>query len=122
MDRKRLAYIHILKKKLNLSDSQYRDILQRIVHVRSAKELTEKQFIVLMSYFTQRMHEQFKKEACTEKQKTYIQQLVKGLGWSDEHCENFLHKYYHKKHIAELNKREARNVIESLKNVYTHQK
>ena len=38
MDKKKLAVIHIVKRELSLSDDEYRDILERVAGVRSAKD------------------------------------------------------------------------------------
>ncbi|NTV80651.1 MAG: hypothetical protein HGA24_04420 [Candidatus Aminicenantes bacterium] len=41
LDRKKLALIHIVKKELNLSDGDYRCILERIAGVATSKALDE---------------------------------------------------------------------------------
>jgi len=56
MDKKKLAVIHIVKKELSLSDGEYRNILERITGVRSAKDLTDNQFHKLMRYFVRTRH------------------------------------------------------------------
>ncbi|MCK5162057.1 MAG: DUF1018 domain-containing protein, partial [Candidatus Aureabacteria bacterium] len=56
MDRKKLALIHIIKKELNLSDAEYRNILEQVTGVRSAKDLNEEKFRKLMHYFVRTEH------------------------------------------------------------------
>ena len=56
LDRKKLAVIHIVKRELDLSDQQYREILLRETGVRSAKDLDEKGFRRLMRYFAGSRH------------------------------------------------------------------
>jgi len=50
IDSKKLAIIHIVKKELGLSDSEYRKILRKVAGVDSAKELDNKDFRKLMNY------------------------------------------------------------------------
>lgn len=51
LDKKKLAVIHIVKKELGLSDREYRDQLEDITGVRSAKCLDESGFRKLMNFF-----------------------------------------------------------------------
>jgi len=44
MDRKKLAIVHIVKKELNLSDEEYRSILQQAAGVSSARDLDDEKF------------------------------------------------------------------------------
>ncbi|MDD5155556.1 MAG: DUF1018 domain-containing protein [Candidatus Omnitrophica bacterium] len=122
MDRKKLALIHIIKKELNLSDMEYRNILQEAAGVQSAKDLDEDKFRKLMNYFVRSKYYQLNPFGLTMKQKLYIQYLAGQMGWEGPHLKNFLHKYYHKAAIEELTKEEASKVIESLKNVKEHRK
>jgi len=117
-----LALIHIIKKELALSDTEYRDILQEVTGVQSAKELDEEKFRRLMNYFVRSRYYQVNPFGLTMRQKLYIKYLAKGMGWEDEHLENFLRKYYHKSYIDELTRREAIKAIESLKHVMQHQR
>lgn len=117
-----MAVIHIVKKELNLSDAEYRDILQRIAGVRSAKELNEEKFRKLMNFFVRSKYYQVNPFGLTIKQKLYIKYLAKEIGWEEEHLNNFIHKYYHKFNIDKLTRKEAIKVIESLKNIKQHQK
>lgn len=43
--------MHIVKKELNLSEGEYRDILRKVAGVESAKELDDEKFMKLMKYF-----------------------------------------------------------------------
>lgn len=122
MDKKKLALIHIIKKELNLSEAEYRNILQEAARVQSAKELDGASFRKLMNYFVRSPYYQVNRFGLTMRQKMYIKYLVQGLGWEDAHIKNFLHKYYHKFEIDKLTKKEAIKVIESLKSIKEHQK
>ena len=122
MDKKKLALIHIIKKELNLSDPEYRDILQEAAGVKSAKDLDEEKFSKLMNYFVRSKYYQVNQFGLTMRQKLYIKYLAQQMGWQDGHLNNFLHKYYHKPDVDKLTRKEAIKVIESLKNVRGHQK
>lgn len=118
MDRKKLAIIHIVKKELNLSDDEYRDILHKAAGINSAKDLDEEKFKKLMNYFV-RSTNTF---GLTIRQKLYIQILAQDIGWNRSHLNNFAHKYHHKSDVGHLSKEEAIKVIEALKNIKQHQK
>lgn len=120
IDKKKLALIHIIKKELGLSDAAYRDILNKAVGVTSAKDLDEDSFRKLMNYFVRSRHYRAAPNAITLRQKMFIKNLVRDIGWDEKHFGNFIHKYYHKKIADELTKREAMKVIESLKNISAH--
>jgi hypothetical protein len=122
MDRKKLAVIHIVKKELQLSDVEYRNVLRRIAGVNSAKELDDVKFRKLMNYFVRSKYYQVNPFGLTIRQKLYIKYLAKELGWLEGHLNNFLHKYYHKSKVDQLTKKEAMGAIESLKNIMQHQK
>ena len=121
MDRKKLAVIHIVKKELGLSDEEYRDILQTYAGVRSAKDLDDKGFRKLMHHFVRSRHYRSSKNIITLRQKLYIKHLVTEAGWDEQHFVNFIRKYYKKSTLGNFTKREASNLIESLKNVIKHQ-
>ena len=121
LDQKKLAVIHITKKELDLSDKEYRDTLEQIAGVRSAKLLDEEGFRKLMRYFTRSKHYRESKDGITFRQKMYIKHLVEDTGWDDGHFRNFMRKYYHHDQVAELSKREASKLIESLKKIITRQ-
>ena len=120
IDKKKLAVIHIVKKELGLSDQDYRDRLEEITGVRSAKWLDERGFRKLMNYFARSKHYRVNKSGLTFRQKMYIKGLKDQLNWNDEHFVNFLRKYYKKSDIHTLTRKEAVKVIESLKNVLEH--
>lgn len=115
LDNKKLALIHIIKKELSLSESEYRSILKEAAGVQSAKELNEASFRKLMNYFVRSKYYQVNKFDLTMRQKMYIKYLIQELGWDQGHIKNFLHKYYGKYDIDGLTKSEAIKVIESLK-------
>ncbi|MDH3359301.1 MAG: regulatory protein GemA [Desulfobulbaceae bacterium] len=119
LDQKKLAVIHITKKELALSDKEYRDTLERVTGVRSAREMDEEGFRKLMRYFTRSKHYRLNKDGLTFRQKMYIKHLVDDAGWDDRHFRNFLRKYYKRETVVELSKREASKVIESLKKIIT---
>jgi uncharacterized protein YydD (DUF2326 family) len=120
LDNKKLAVIHIVKKELDLSDSEYRKILKKVTGVDSAKQLDYKGFRKLMNYFVRSDHYRINSFGMTIKQKMFIDKLVGGLGWDNKHLRNFLNKYYGKTDIKKLKKKEASKLIESLKNVKEH--
>ena len=122
MDKKKLAVIHIVKKELRLSEQEYRDILEKTAGVRSAAELDAKGFAALMRYFVRSRHWRAAPEAITFRQKLFIRHLVAEAGWTDEHFANFLKKYHKESSLERLNKKEASNVIESMKNVVKHKR
>ncbi|MEA1921838.1 MAG: phage protein GemA/Gp16 family protein [Pseudomonadota bacterium] len=121
IDHKKLAVIHIVKKELGFSDAEYRDFLEKSCGVRSAKELDEISFRVLMREFAKSRHYRLNPDGLTIRQKLYILHLVEELGWSPNHFNNFLDKYYHKTDIDNFSKGEASRLIESLKQVKKHQ-
>lgn len=121
IDRKKLAVIHIVQRELNLSDEEYRDILQRETGVRSAKDLDEQSFRRLMRFFAGSKHYRLNQFGLTFRQKLFIDNLRGELGWDEPHFKNFMNKYYKKTTIEALTKKEASNLIESLKNITKHQ-
>lgn len=120
MDRKRLAAIHIVKKELNMSDEEYRDILYQVAGVRTSKDLTEEQFQKLMRYFVRSKYYRATSDSVTIRQKLFIKYLVGELHWDEGHLNNFLFKYYRVSFIDNLSKKQASKVIESLKNIKQH--
>ena len=120
MDKKKLAVIHIVKRELGLADEEYRDILQMVTGVRSAKDLDDRSFRKLMRYFAASKYYRLNRFGLTFRQKLFIEHLTEDLGWDKDHFKNFLNKYYKKKNIYALTKKEASNVIESLKNIIKH--
>lgn len=122
LDQKKLAVIHIVKRELNLSDEQYREALEKITGVRSARELDERGFRKLMNYFARSEYYRIRPDGITMRQKVFIQDLKRQLNWTDPHFMNFLKKYYKKERIEGLTKKEAGKVIESLKNILKHQR
>lgn len=120
LDNKKLAVVHIVKKELGLSDSDYRRILQKVAGVDSARELDYKGFRKLMNYFVRSDHYRINSFGMTIKQKMFIDKLSRDLDWSDKHLRNFMNKYYGKSDVKKLTKKEASKLIESLKNVKEH--
>ena len=118
---KKLAVIHILKKELELSDREYRDTLGKITGVRSAKDLTDETFQVLMRYFVRSKYYKLNAQGLTIKQRLYIENEFKHLSWDETHIKNFLRKYYKKDQILDLNKKEASKVIIALKKILKNQ-
>jgi len=121
INKKKLALIHIVKQELNLSDQEYRDILQKVTGVRSAKDLDEPAFNRLLRYFTRSKQYQINQYGLTFRQKYFIKHLLADLHWDDMHTLNFLKKYYQKTKLDDLTKKEASHVIESLKNIVKHE-
>jgi len=115
MDKKKLAVIHIVKRELSLSDGEYRNILERVAGVRSAKDLTDDQFHKLMRYFVKTRHYRVTNTSITLRQKYYIRQLQEKLRWDDAHFQNYMHKYFHNREIETYTKHDASNLIVALK-------
>lgn len=122
IDNKKLAVIHIVKKELGLSDQEYRDALEKVTGVRSAKELDDTSFRKLMNYFARSKYYRTSQDGLTFRQKLFIKNLQQQLHWHEAHFVNFLKKYYKKAAVDDLTKKEASKVIESLKNILQHQK
>jgi hypothetical protein len=120
LDHKKLAVIHIVKKELGLADQEYRDALEKITGVRSAKELDEAGFRKLMRHFARSRHYRVNAQGLTFRQQLFIKHLVTDLGWDQTHFRNFLRKYYRQETITTLSRREASKVIESLKQILAH--
>ena len=117
MDKKKLAVIHIVKRELSLSDDEYRDILERVAGVRSAKDLTDDQFHKLMRYFVRTRHYRVTGKGITLRQKYYIRQLKERLQWDNSHFRNYIHKYFHNRDLNSYTKHDASNLIVALKAV-----
>ena len=122
IDNKKLAVIHIVKKELGLSDREYRDRLEGVTGVRSAKCLDEPGFRKLMNYFARSRYYRSHQKGITFRQRMYIEGLKERLGWEEPHFVNFLKKYYKKSDIHSLTKKDGINVIESLKNILEHER
>lgn len=122
LDHKKLAVIHIVKRELGLSDPEYRDSLEKAAGVRSAKDLDDRGFRKLMNHFARSKYYRLNKDGFTLRQKMYVNDLKRQLNWQDLHFANFLKKYYRKTSIESLSKKEAGNVIESLKNILKHER
>ncbi len=120
LDHKKLAVIHIVKKELGLTDQEYRDALEKITGVRSARELDERGFRTLMRHFAKSRHYRVNAQGMTFRQQLFIKHLVADLGWEETHFRNFLRKYYKQEAVAALSRREASKVIESLKQILAH--
>jgi phage gp16-like protein len=120
IDNKKLALIHIVKKELNLSDAQYREILRNATGVETARDLDEKKFRKLMNVFMRSGRYRKRPGGITLRQKYFIRNLYQDLGWDPRHFGNFLKKYHHRKSLDRLTKKEAIKVIESLKKVKAH--
>ncbi|BDU50242.1 phage protein GemA/Gp16 family protein [Haliovirga abyssi] len=114
---KKIQLIHIIKKELNLSDKEYREILKNAVGVESSKELDDIKFNLLMKYFIKTKHYKKNRNSITLKQKLYIKSLIKKLQWDNEHFENFLKKYEHINNLEKCTKVKATNIIVALKNI-----
>ncbi len=114
MDKKKLAVIHIVKKELSLSDGEYRNILERITGVRSAKDLTDNQFHKLMRYFVRTRHYRVTNKGITLRQKYYLRQLKERLQWDDAHFQNYIHKYFHNRELETYTRHDASNLIVAL--------
>ncbi len=117
MDKKKLAVIHIVKRELSLSDDEYRNTLERVAGVRSAKDLTDDQFHKLMRYFVRTRHYRVANKGITLRQKYYLRQLKERLQWDDYHFRNYIHKYFHNRDLNTYTKHDASNLIVALKKI-----
>lgn len=120
IDRKKLAAIHITSRNLGLREQEYREILEKVAGVRSARDLDDRGFRKLMQYFVRSRHYRAEPDGITFRQKMFIEHLRSQLGWDDDHLRNFLRKYYHKSAFDSVSRKEAVKLIESLKNVLLH--
>lgn len=117
MDRRRLAVIHIIKKELGLSDGAYRDTLQTVAGVSSARDLDDAGFRRLMRHLVRSGRYIVQPGGLTLRQKLYLEQLAASSGWTPEHLRHFILKYYHVPDLTHLSKQQASHAIESLKHV-----
>ena len=122
IDSKKLAVVHIVKKELELTDREYRDKLEKLAGVQSARDLDDAGFRKLMNYFVRSRHYRSSREGITFRQRMYITDLREKLGWKGSHFVNFLKKYYRKSDINDMSKKEATKVIISLKNILEYAK
>ncbi len=122
MDNKKLAVIHIVKRELSLSDEEYRNILERIAGVRSSKDLTDSKFHKLMRYFVRTQHYRVSGERITLRQKYYLKQLKRNLGWDGSHFQNYINKYFHNRNLETFSKHDASNLIVALNAILSNQR
>jgi len=121
LDRKKIALIHIVKKELGLSDKDYRCILRRIAGVDTSRQLDEAQFRKLMRFLVRSDYYRVNDFGMTLKQKLFIKALARELGWDPNHLRNFIRKYYRQDRLEVLTRKEASNLIESLKGIREHE-
>jgi len=121
LDRKKLALIHIVKKELRISDEDYRCILRRIAGVDSSKDLDETKFRKIMYFFVCSDYYRVNEFGMTLKQKLFIEALAQQLRWDPDHLRNFIRKYYRRDGLDALTRKEASNLIESLKAIREHE-
>lgn len=121
LDRKRIALIHIVKKELGISDEDYRCILRRIAGVDTSKDLDEAKFRKLMYFFVRSDYYRVNAFGMTLKQKLFIKALARQLRWDLDHLRNFIRKYYQRPGLDYLTRKEASNLIESLKAIRAHE-
>jgi hypothetical protein len=57
----------------------------------------------------------------TLKQKLFIKALARQLDWDPDHLRNFIRKYYQRDGLDALTRKEASNLIESLKAIRVHE-
>ena len=117
LDHKKLAVIHIVKRELELGDEEYRDLLEKAAGVRSARDLDEAGFKLLMRAFARSRHYKLNRYGLTLRQKLFINHLVDDLGWDQRHLKNFLKKYYKKDRVQALTKKEASKVIVAFQHI-----
>jgi len=120
IDRSKLALIHVVKKEIGVTDSDYRDILMRVAGVNTATDLDEEGFHKLMYFLVRSRHYKVKRDGRTLKQKIFMVRLSEEMGWDRIHLDSFIRKYYRKESVDELSRQEASRAIESLKNARAH--
>lgn len=120
IDRKKIALIHIIKKKLALSDEAYRKLLHDAVGVTSSKDLNDAQFQKLMNVFVRSKHYRRENDGISLRQRLYVEHLVQDIGWGETQFSDFLNKYYHQNKLSQFSKQEAGKLIASLKNILDH--
>ena len=121
LDRRKIALIHIVKKELKIGDEEYRCILKRIAGVESSRDLDENKFRKLMYFFVRSDYYRVNAFGMTLKQKLFIKALARQLGWDPDHLTNFIRKYYRREGLDFLTRKEASNLIESLKAIRAHE-
>ena len=121
LDKKKLALIHIVKKELKLDDAEYRGILGRVAGVGSARDLDEAGFRKLMRFFVRSDFYRANAQGMTLKQKLFVKALAREMGWDRAHLRNFIRKYYQRAGLDALDRKEASNLIESLKAIQTRE-
>jgi hypothetical protein len=121
LDRKKLALIHIVKKELKIPDEDYRCLLRRIAGVESSKDLDEARFRKLMYFFVRSDYYRVNSFGLTLRQKLFIKALARELRWDKNHLVNFVRKYYRREGLDFLTRKEASNLIESLKAIRSHE-
>ena len=121
LDRKKLAFIHIVKKELKLDDAEYRGILGRVAGVPSARDLDEAGFRKLMRFFVRSDFYRANAQGMTLKQKLFVKALAREMGWDRAHLRNFIRKYYQRAGLDALDRKEASKLIESLKAIQTRE-
>lgn len=112
-----LAKIHIAKKQLGLSDLEYRNVLDNLFAVRSAKSLKIGELSTLLKHFAARGWEsgQSRKQASTgwvsipegtlyANQKRYILALAQDLGWNLRGLNKRIKTQFGVEHIVFLNR------------------
>jgi hypothetical protein len=121
MDHRRLAVVHIIKKELGLTDAQYRDILAKVAGVRTARDLDDLGFRRLMRYLVRSRSYRVQPGGLTMRQKLFLDHLRRQCGWTPEHLQNFVRKYFHVEDVDHLTKKQAIHAIEAVKNAMQHQ-
>ena len=113
----KLAVIHLIKKRLNWSEQEYRQKMFECVGVRSAKDLTDPMFRRLMNVFVRSPSYRANANGMTVRQKWFIENLAKHIGWDSQHLDHFIHRFAHERDLRSLNKKEASHLIEALKKI-----
>ena len=120
ISQQKLAVIHLTKNKLGLTDEEYRRRMFASVGVRSAKDLTEEMFRKVLRDFVRSPFYQANDSGMTLKQKWFIENLAKKMGWDSQHLNHFITKHFHEQDLGSLNKKEASYLINALKHMVMH--
>lgn len=118
ISQKKLAVVHLMKKQLQLSEADYRRIMSEAVGVASARDLDEAKFHRLMNVFVRSSYYRANASGMTQRQKWFIENLAKQMGWDSQHLDHFIHKFFHERDLRSLNKKEASHLIVALKKIH----
>ena len=119
MNRGQLAVIHIAKDQTGMTEEEYRDLLAS-VGVKSSKELTRKQFSVVMNHFEQLGFEStsaYRVRNNAEAKQHYLDKIdaiLGDLGLDRSYADGIARKSFKVKHVHWLEEVKLRKVMQML--------